>query len=56
MQQAQELFKKAKEFADCIRTGRLTPLEADIALNSTVMKTLEYPLEAVSSPKNSGMT
>ena len=51
-QQTQELIGKAKQFADCVRTGRLSPIEAEITLNSTIMKTLEYPMEAISLTKH----
>ncbi|MEM7237027.1 MAG: hypothetical protein AAF501_04290, partial [Pseudomonadota bacterium] len=49
--QTQKLAEKAQIFADLMRTGRLSPTEAHIALNSTIMKTLEYPMEAISLTK-----
>jgi hypothetical protein len=41
-----KLLGKSKEFAECIRTGRMTRTDAWYAFNFTVMKTLEYPMVA----------
>ena len=43
-----KLRSKAVEFAEQVRTGFVTRDEAWHALNSTIMKTLEYPMEAIS--------
>jgi len=36
------------EYSEHIRTGFVTPEEAWLALKSTIMKSLEYPMECVS--------
>jgi hypothetical protein len=45
------LRKKAEEFADCIRTGFISRDDAVVALHTTIMKSLEYPLEATTMTK-----
>ena len=47
-----KLRSKAEEFADHVRTGFVTREEAWHALNTTIMKTLEYPMEAISLNKS----
>jgi hypothetical protein len=49
--QVEELRAKANDFASCIRTGFVTATEAWIALESTIMKTLEYPMLAINLTK-----
>ena len=41
-----KLRQKTQEFADQIRTGFLNKWDAWYAINSTIMKTLEYPMMA----------
>jgi hypothetical protein len=43
-----KLRKKAEEFSEHIRTGFVSREEAWHSLNTTIMKTLEYPMEALS--------
>jgi hypothetical protein len=43
-----KLRSKTEEFAGFIRTGFVTRDEAWYSLKSTIMKTLEYPMEAIS--------
>ena len=50
--QVEKLRGKAEEFAEHVRTGFLTREEAWHALNSTIVKTLEYPMEAISLTKD----
>jgi hypothetical protein len=47
-----KLRSKAEEFAGHVRTSMVTREEAWYSLHSTVMKTLEYPMEALSLTKN----
>jgi hypothetical protein len=42
----EKLLDKSKEFAEYIRTGRMTRTDAWYAFNFTIMKTLEYPMVA----------
>src|SRR5688572_7483768 len=42
-----KLRNKAEEFADAIRTSKLSHDDAWYALNSTILKTLEYPMIAI---------
>lgn len=50
--EAKKLRQKSEEFADCIRTGFITKQEAAwYALNATIMKTFEYPMEAITFNK-----
>jgi hypothetical protein len=49
--EVEKLRGKTEEFADCIRTGFVTRDEAWTALNSTIMKTLEYPMDAINLSK-----
>jgi len=42
----QYLLKKAQDWSEAIRTKRISPAEAWYCLNSTIMKTIEYPLMA----------
>ena len=46
--QMAELLKKTQEFADCIRAGYVSAVEAKMAVETTIAKTLEYPMEAIS--------
>ena len=46
--EVKKLRDKAAEFAEHVRTGFVTRDEAWHALNTTIMKTLEYPMEAIS--------
>ena len=46
-QTIKELKNKVIRFGDQIRTGNLNPNEAWYALNSTIMKTIEYQLPAI---------
>ena len=46
VEECQHLRKKTMEFADNMRTGFLSKNDAWYALNSTIMKMLEYPMEA----------
>ena len=41
-----ELRKKTEDFAECMRTGFLSKNDAWYAINTTIMKTLEYPMTA----------
>jgi hypothetical protein len=50
-QQIIKMQKKAMEFAEQVRIGRVTREEAWYAVNSTIMKTLEYPMEAINLTK-----
>jgi hypothetical protein len=43
-----KLREKAKEFSEYIRTGFVSSDEAWHSLYTTIMKTLEYPMEALS--------
>ena len=45
------LRKKANNYADCIRTGFLSRDDAVVALHLTIMKSLEYPLAAITMTK-----
>jgi hypothetical protein len=49
--QVSYLRDKATDFAECIRTGFVTRAKSWYALKSTIMKTLEYPMEAISLTK-----
>ena len=40
------LKDKARKWADSVRTKRISPTEAWYSVNSTIMKTIEYPLMA----------
>jgi hypothetical protein len=42
-----KLRKKTDEFAECMRTGFLSKNDAWYAINTTIMKTLEYPMIAL---------
>ena len=44
--QVAQLLKKTEDFADCMRTGYLSRNDAWYAINTTIMKTLEYPMTA----------
>ena len=46
-----ELTKKATQWADYIRTGHLNRDEAKTAVNTTIMKSLQYPLPALTLNK-----
>ena len=46
--EVKKLREKADAFAEHVRTGFVTRDEAWHALNTTIMKTLEYPMEAIS--------
>jgi hypothetical protein len=46
IKQIAQLRKKTKEFADCMRTGYLSKNNAWYAINTTIMKTLEYLMTA----------
>ena len=45
-EEIKNLRKKTQEFADQIRTGLVNKWDAWYAINSTIMKTLEYPMIA----------
>ena len=45
-QQVRELKKKAKQWADKVRTNHITKGEAWYVLKSIIMKTIYYPLMA----------
>ena len=47
-----KLRAKAEAFAYQVRTGFVSKAEAWQALRSTIMKTLEYPMEAISLTKS----
>ena len=49
--EVKKLRAKAEEFADCIRTGSISREDAWLAVNSTIMKTLEYPMIAITLSK-----
>jgi hypothetical protein len=49
------LRKKVDVYADCIRTGFVSRDDAVVALYTTIMKSLEYPLEATMMTKNNGI-
>ena len=55
-EQTEALHRKTTQFADCIRTGFVTRMEAWIALKSTIWKAIEYPMEAVTLTRNNGHT
>ena len=42
---------KAEEFSDCIQTRSISREDAWLAVNSTIMKTLEYPMIAITLSK-----
>ena len=44
---ASQLYKKSKEWRDNIKAGHLSRDNAWLAIQSTIMKTLEYPLPAL---------
>ena len=46
-----KLIKKAREFADCLRTTPVSREEAYLAVSTTILKTLEYPIEVISLNK-----
>jgi hypothetical protein len=46
--QVSYLREKATDFSECIRTGFISRAESWYALKSTIMKTLEYRMEAIS--------
>ena len=46
--QVEQLRAKAALFADCVRSRRISKTEIWIAIHTTIMKTLEYPMVAVS--------
>jgi hypothetical protein len=50
-EECEALRKKAEDYADCIRTGFLSRDDAVVALHSTIMKSLEYPLAATTMTK-----
>jgi hypothetical protein len=52
MEECAALRKKADKFADCIRTGFISRDDAVVALHTTIMKSLEYPLEATTMSKD----
>jgi hypothetical protein len=45
-EQIAQLRKKTKDFADCMRTGYLSKNNAWYTINTTILKTLEYPMTA----------
>ena len=49
--QVEKLRTKAEDYAENVRTGFLTREEAWHSLKSTIVKTLEYPMEAISLTK-----
>ena len=49
--QVQHLRRRAMEWCDALRTKRLKKSEAWCCLNSTIMKTIEYPLMATTISK-----
>ena len=50
--QVEKLRHKAEDYAENVRTGFLTRDEAWHSLKSTIVKTLEYPMEAISLTKD----
>ena len=46
MAEIEKLLGKSKEFAECLRTGKMTRPDAWYAFHSTLMKMLEYPMAA----------
>jgi hypothetical protein len=44
--QIAKLRKKTEDFAECMRTGFLSKNDAWYAINTTILKTLEYPMMA----------
>lgn len=50
-----KLRMKTEEFAEQVRTGFVTRDEAWQALNTTIMKTLEFPMEPYLSVRNNGI-
>jgi hypothetical protein len=46
IEQIAQLKKKTEAFAECMRTGYLRKNDAWYAINTTIMKTLEYPMTA----------
>ena len=49
--QIDKMQKKGKLFADHIQTSNLTPSETWHAFKTTIMKTFEYPMEAINLTK-----
>jgi hypothetical protein len=45
------LTKKAQEFADCIRVGKITKAEAWYGFTSSIMRTMAYPMDAINLTK-----
>ena len=50
--QIAKLLKKTEDFAECMRTGFLSKNDAWYAINTTIMKTLEYPMTATTISEN----
>ena len=51
-EQIKQMKKKGKAFADQIRTSNLSHSESWHALKTTIMKTMEYPMEAINLKKH----
>jgi hypothetical protein len=47
VQQEKKMYDAASQWADSLRTGKISKTEAWLALQSTIMKTLTYPLPAL---------
>ena len=50
--QLEKLKGKASEFADCIRTGRISREDAEHGMRTSIWKTLKYPLAVTSFDKD----
>jgi hypothetical protein len=46
VEQIAQLRQKTEDFPDSMRTGYLSKNDAWYAINTTIMKTLEYPMTA----------
>ena len=51
MKECEILREKSEQYASCIRTGFISRDDAVVALHSTIMKSLEYPMTAVTLTK-----
>ena len=50
--QVKYLKKKANEFSSNARPVKVTRFQAKLGLDTTILKTLEYPMEAIDLEKN----
>jgi ribonuclease HI len=51
VKECKKLREKANEYAACIRSGFISRDDAVVALHSTIMKSLEYPMAAITLTK-----